>query len=100
MKKNKNRENGQSLELYYSLKLKEKNIPVLISSKVLRVRSLGQIDLCFIDKKSDLGIIYEIKSGQKLYDESWVSKKQLARLYRSADWLSQVLNKSFIVKVI
>ncbi len=100
MKKINNILKGQALEKKNSLCLNRGNIPILISPGVLRRRGLGQIDLCYLDGASDLGHVLEIKMGGQMFDERRVSHKQMQRLYKAADWLSQVFNKSFIVRVI
>ena len=80
--------NGDTFEAQVSKIEHSLNVPLLVSSKLLRRVGAGQIDVASIvrlkDGKSIINII-EVK------ENSWISKKQIIRLHRSADYLSKMI---------
>ena len=79
---------GDSLEKKYSLIIHKSNVPVLISSQLVRTIDAGQIDIAKLSKgknKSWVLSLYEVKSSQ------YPSPRQWQRLRRSQDYLSRVL---------
>lgn len=83
---------GERLEKELSFKFHELYTPVLISSKVLRSRGAGQIDLCYLHQ--ELLNVIECKNGGIL------SPKQYTRLKNSGEILGNILDKSVFIKLV
>jgi hypothetical protein len=85
---------GDEIESLQSLFFHKKNLPVLISSKVLREIGAGQVDLAYMQKKDNWVLtLVEVKAS------SYPSSKQLQRLRKSQDYLSKVLECETILSV-
>jgi hypothetical protein len=80
---------GDQLEQMYSKEFHKRNLPVLISSQLLRSINAGQVDLAglFKNKKNKSWVLFliEVKSTQ------YPSKHQWRRLLTAQDYLSRVL---------
>lgn len=83
---------GDNFEKKLSEKYHNLHTPVLISSKVLRDRSCGQIDVCFLSGRKLT--ILESKIGQS------VSKKQQSRLKNSGVFLGEILDMPVFIKLV
>jgi hypothetical protein len=84
---------GQSEELKRSQELihLKGSVPLLISSKLLRARNMGQVDLAVIKKNSI--ILWEIKiKGEYLHHAQW------QRLKDAQHFISQIFGKSTILR--
>ena len=55
-------------ELRWSGVFHEKGIPVLVSQDLLRKRGLGQVDLCFFEKRKNQ-IIHSVKKPPGMNDK-------------------------------
>ncbi len=79
---------GQGFEREFSRIGHSKHIPFLISSALLRSQNLGQIDVAILKmvKGNKRIILYECKLRQ------FPSKSQWARLIKTQDYLSRVLD--------
>jgi hypothetical protein len=81
-------------ELQCSKYYHSKNIPFLISSKLLREIGAGQVDIAFLENKKPMRIqLIEVKS------KSFPDHKQWKRLQKSQDYLSRILDCETILKV-
>src|SRR5690606_26034357 len=78
-------------EEWHSKKIHQIGIPLLASSKLLRERGLGQIDLARLEKMKNGFLIhlFEVKSSE--VGEVMLLRGQRARLLASLQFLSQVL---------
>jgi len=79
-----------------SLSLHGQNIPVLISSQLLRRYGCGQVDISFIDR----GELYLIESKSSMVGVLQAQSKQLQRLRRSALFLESLLDTPVHLKFI
>jgi len=79
----------RSLEI---LQLKS-SVPLLISAKFLRQRSMGQVDLATISKQKI--IIYEVKSVGE-----YLTHKQWNRLKSSQQYISQLFQRPTLLKLL
>ena len=82
---------GWARELACSLKFHSRYPAVLLSSKVLHSRQLGQVDLCFIQKKI---IIVEVKG---YYGPGF---KQKQRLALTCQWLGDLLKREVLLYIV
>lgn len=80
------KEKGKILESFYSKKIKPDHIPLLISSKLLRQRGCGQVDLASFDPRRRWAYLYEVKSF------GLVNASQKKRLRSSASFVGTLLN--------
>ncbi len=80
------KENGDKFEKEVSLYFHASYTPILISSKVLRHRSMGQVDVAF-EKKGRV-YIAECKSGK-----SRVGRWQLLRLQQASQFIGLILGR-------
>lgn len=87
---------GSKQELLHSLSVHSKNTPILVSAVVLRSRSLGQIDICCINKNYLLEI-FEVKSSVQGCE---LSSSQRRRLNAALIFLTCILNVSGSIRVI
>lgn len=87
---------GRKRELHYSLEFHQQNIPLLVSSLVLRSRNLGQIDIAIINSKKIIEV-FEIKSSEQ---GSHLSFHQRQRLNSALLFLTLIFNLSGRIKVI
>lgn len=83
---------GNEFERELSLKYHQQFLPILVSSRLLKKRSAGQIDLCIYQKKEI--VIIEAKSGQVGEFSGAVSKKQTHRLRLTQLCLSSWFGKN------
>jgi hypothetical protein len=83
---------GRSFELTISQKVHSKGVPILVSASLLRRRRAGQVDLAVLS--GDVILIYELKNSP------WVSNAQKQRLKNSANFLSQILGKSAVIRYV
>jgi hypothetical protein len=77
---------GNYLEKKESVRFQKSYLPILVSSKLLRRRSMGQIDLCRLN--GNIIEIGEVKSSGSL------SIKQKERLFASSSFLSDIFNRN------
>ncbi|ATH08060.1 hypothetical protein BIY24_08870 [Halobacteriovorax marinus] len=77
---------GDQLEREISRDFHRSSRAVLISAKVLRERSMGQVDLARV--RGELLEVAEVKNS------SWITHKQINRLRASTDFLGMCLNLS------
>jgi hypothetical protein len=80
---------GLSAELFVSHQYHQNNLPLLISSKFMRKKSMSQIDVAYIDQKGEINII-EVKSsaiGLQVYYQ------RRDRLLKAQNYLSLLFNR-------
>lgn len=79
---------GLQTELKLSIEFHQKGVPLLVSSSLLRSRSLGQIDLARItyDREGWVIEVGEVKSSQMGIEQ--MERSQKRRLYSSQRFLS------------
>lgn len=82
---------GEQFEKDFSKNVFFNEIPLLVSSKLLREKNLGQID--FAKYSKDKIIIYELKNSKE------PSKKQLMRLRETSNYISLVLECSIEFRI-
>ena len=84
----KNIAQGNFAEKCASLNYHSQHRAILISSKLLRSYSLGQIDLSYI-KKGRVHL-FEVKASQT--GIGYMSRQQKLRINRSADFIARILD--------
>lgn len=78
---------GIDLEIEVSKLLHNQYIAILVSSKLLRARRLGQLDIVVLDKNTI--VVYEIKSSE-IGIQAVYKSKQITRLRSSTYFLSMI----------
>ena len=81
---------GLREEKWWSHFYHSEGVPVLVSQDLLRKRGLGQVDLCFFEKRNNqIGLkVIEVKSSPRFF----LSQKQRRRLLGTCSFLSKVFN--------
>ncbi len=87
---------GLKNELFYSEKIHHQNIPLLVSSRVLRSRNLGQVDIVSITSSRVIEVV-EVKSSLQ---GSHLKYSQYRRLNDTLIFLTAIFNLSGRVKTI
>ena len=85
-------EEGAIFEQYLTGLLHSRYTPVLVDMNFLRKKGAGQVDVVVYDGSKI--VIIEGKTSH------FPAKKQLKRLYLTANYLSSIFNKNTVVKVI
>lgn len=88
---------GDSLEASISKNFHSQYSAILVSSKLLRSRGLGQIDIAYIKEKQI--IVLEVKSSQ-IGRKACYQSKQITRLRRSTMFLCQLFKLKSKLKFI
>ncbi|RPJ70938.1 MAG: hypothetical protein EHM20_15045 [Alphaproteobacteria bacterium] len=79
---------GDKFEKDFSLHTHRVQVPVLISSQLLRSVNAGQIDVAGLVRKNKSWVLYLVELKSSIYP----SAIQWLRLKRSQDYLSKVLD--------
>lgn len=87
---------GLKKELFHSQIIHSKNVPLLISSRVLRARNLGQVDIASINSKKEIEI-FEVKSSDQ---GAHLSAFQYRRLHGSLLFLTLIFKMSGRLKIL
>lgn len=87
---------GLKKELFHSSAVHSQNIPILVSSQVLRSRSLGQVDVVCINARKEIEI-YEVKSSEQ---GSHLTHTQYRRLTATLIFLTAVFALPGRLKVV
>jgi len=87
---------GLKKELFHSQIIHAQNIPLLISSRVLRSRNLGQVDIASINSKKEIEI-FEVKSSEQ---GAHLSTFQYRRLHGSLLFLTLIFKMSGRLRVL
>lgn len=87
---------GLRNELTHSKNIHHQNVPLLVSSRVLRSRNLGQIDIASINSSREIEVV-EVKSSEQ---GSHLHRYQYRRLNDALLFLTLIFNMPGRLKVL